>query len=200
LLFARDVQASYGQPPQSIMTMPILVGTDGEQKMSKSLGNYVGVTEPPGEMFGKLMSIPDKAMPDYYRFLLGAEQPSGAPNEAKRLLARSIVDRYHGAGAGERAEAQFDQVHVLGGVPDDLEEIDLDPFLAPGAEQVHMPRLIGAAFGLSSSEARRLIEQGGVRVDGEPLPSGAFDVDPKRLEGQVVQVGKRRFLRVRARP
>jgi len=198
LLFARDVQTTYGQPPQSIMTMPILVGTDGAQKMSKSLGNYVGVTDSPEEMFGKLMSIPDEAMPEYFRLLLGAELPAGPPNEAKRSLARSLVDRFQGTGAGDGAEARFDRVHVLHGVPDDVEEIDPKPYREAGGERIHMPKLIGQAFGLSSSEARRLIAQGGVKVDGEPLSAEAFDLDPEKLEGAVVQVGKRRFLRVRS--
>ncbi len=102
LLFGRDVQAAYGQKPQSILTMPILVGTDGVQKMSKSLGNYVGVTDPPQEMFGKLMRIPDEAMAEYFRLLLGAEVPAGPPNEAKRELGRRIVARFHGEAAGGR--------------------------------------------------------------------------------------------------
>ncbi len=102
LLFARDVQASYGRKPQSILTMPILVGTDGTQKMSKSLGNYVGVTDPPEEMFGKLMRLPDEAMPEYFRLLLGAEQPAAPPNEAKRELGRRIVARFHDAAAARR--------------------------------------------------------------------------------------------------
>src|SRR5262249_45009386 len=106
LLFGRDIQAGYGKPQQSLMTMPILVGTDGVQKMSKSLGNYVGVTDPPEQMFGKLMSVPDAAMPEYYRLLLGSEPPSTGPNEAKRELARRLVDRFHGAGAGPGAEAE----------------------------------------------------------------------------------------------
>jgi tyrosyl-tRNA synthetase len=198
LLFARDVQSSYGQKPQSIMTMPILVGTDGAQKMSKSLDNYIGVTDPPEEMFGRLMSIPDEAMPEYYRLLLGAEQPSGDPNEAKRALGREIVDRYHGEGAGRDAEARFDQIHVFHGVPDDVKEIDPHPYLGPDMRRIHMPKLIGQAFGASSSEARRLIRQGGVKLDGETLPPDAFDLEPERLEGKIVQVGKRRFLRVRS--
>ncbi|HJZ38547.1 MAG TPA: tyrosine--tRNA ligase, partial [Solirubrobacterales bacterium] len=113
LLFGRDVQSSYGKPQQSILTMPILVGTDGVQKMSKSLGNYIGVTDPPADMFGKLMSIPDEAMDEYFRLLLGAEgRPDGPPNLAKRELGRRIVDRFHGDGSG--AEAAFDRVFVQG--------------------------------------------------------------------------------------
>src|SRR6201999_2543447 len=113
LLFGRDVQSAYGVPQQSILTMPILVGTDGVQKMSKSLGNYVGVTAPPAEMFGKLMSIPDEAMDESFRLLLGTEgRPDGPPNQAKRELGRRIVDRFHGGGAGAGAEAAFDKVFV----------------------------------------------------------------------------------------
>jgi tyrosyl-tRNA synthetase len=199
LLFGRDIQGAYGQSPQSIMTLPILVGTDGVQKMSKSLSNYVGVTDPPEEMFGKLMSIPDEAMGEYYRLLLGSEPPSGAPNEAKRELGRRIVARFHGEGAGEAAEQRFDQIHVLREVPDDVEEIDPFPYLGTDGERIHMPKLIGQAFGQSSSEARRLIQQGGVKVGGETLAADAFDLDPEALEGKVVQVGKRRFLRVKSR-
>ena len=108
LLFARDIQRAYDVPEQSIMTLPILPGTDGKQKMSKSLGNYVGVTETPEEMFGKLMSVPDEAMGTYYELLLGEEEPGGHPAEAKRALARRIVDRFHGDDAGRAAEAHFD--------------------------------------------------------------------------------------------
>jgi tyrosyl-tRNA synthetase len=198
LLFGRDIQAAYGQRPQSILTMPILVGVDGVQKMSKSLGNYVGVTDPPEEMFGRLMSIPDEAMADYYRLLLGAERPSGPANEAKRELARRLVDRFHGAGAGAAAEARFDRVHVLHEVPDDVEEVDPAPYMGADGGRIHMPKLIAQSFGTSSSEARRLIQQGGVKVDGETLAADALDLEAERLEGKVVQVGKRRFLRVRA--
>jgi tyrosyl-tRNA synthetase len=199
LLFGRDVQGAYGQKPQSILTMPILVGTDGVKKMSKSLGNYVGVTDSPAEMFGRLMSIPDEAMAEYYRLLLRAEQPDAPPNQAKRELARRIVDRFHDEGAGAAAEHRFDQIHVFRGVPEDVEEIDPYPYLGNDGHRIHMPKLIGQAFGESSSEARRLIQQGGVKIDGETLAADAWDLEPERLEGKVVQVGKRRFLRVKAR-
>jgi tyrosyl-tRNA synthetase len=199
LLFGRDVQTAYGQPPQSIVTMPILVGTDGAQKMSKSLGNYVGVTDAPEEMFGRVMSIPDEAMGQYYRLLLGDEPPAGPPNEAKRALARRLVTRFHDEEAAAAAEQRFDQIHVFRGVPDDVEEIDPFPYLGADGRRVHMPKLIGQAFGESSSEARRLIQQGGVKVGGETLAADAFDLEPGELEGKVVQVGKRRFLRVKSR-
>ncbi len=197
LLFGRDVQASYGQKPQSIVTMPILVGIDGVQKMSKSLDNYVGVTDPPEEMFGRLMRIPDEAMPDYYRLLLGGE-PSGQPNKAKRELARRIVERFHAASAAQSAEEHFDRLFVQHEVPDDVEEIELTPFLDNDGGRVHMPLLMAEAFAISSSEARRLISQGGVKVDGEALPADALDLEPAELDGRVLQVGKRRFRRLRA--
>jgi tyrosyl-tRNA synthetase len=196
LLFGRDIQAAYGKQPQSILTMPILVGTDGVQKMSKSLGNYVGVTDRPEEMFGRLMSIPDQAMPDYFRLLLGDEQPQGPPNEAKRELARRLVDRFHGEGAGQAAEASFNRVFVDRSAPEEIEELDLAPFVANGDQQVHLPRLLGAAFDISSSEGRRLIGQGGVKLDGEQVPDSALDLDVGALNGKILQVGKRRFRRL----
>jgi tyrosyl-tRNA synthetase len=199
LLFARDVQAAYGGKPQSIMTLPILVGIDGERKMSKSLGNYVGVTDAPEEMFGRLMRVPDAAMPDYYRLLLGAEAPAGTPpNEAKRELARRIVARFHDEAAARAAEEHFDRLFVERGVPDEVEEIGLAPFGGENGGAVHMPLLMAAAFGISSSEARRLIGQGGVKLDGEALPAGSLDVEAAALDGKVLQVGKRRFRRLRA--
>jgi tyrosyl-tRNA synthetase len=195
LLFGRDIQRSYGVPEQSIMTLPILPGIDGVRRMSKSLGNYVGVTDPPEEMFGKLMRVPDEAMGTYYELLLGEPAPTGPAVEAKRALARRIVDRFHGDGAGSGAEARFDQVHVFKGVPDEVEDLALDPYIGTG-DAVHMPKLLGQGFGMSSSEARRLIDQGGVKVDGKVLAPGEFDVDPSELEGRVIQVGKRKFKRL----
>ncbi|HMI81141.1 MAG TPA: tyrosine--tRNA ligase [Solirubrobacterales bacterium] len=200
LLFGRDVQTAYGQEPQSIITLPILVGTDGVQKMSKSLGNYVGVTDPPEEMFGRLMSIPDAAMPEYYRLLLGAEPPASPPNEAKRELGRRIVDRFHGEGAGAGAEEHFNRVFVERAAPEEMPEVDLGEYGADGDGLVHLPRLIAGAFGLSSSEGRRLIQQGGVKLDGEPVPAEPLDLEVATLDGRVLQVGKRRFCRLRATP
>jgi tyrosyl-tRNA synthetase len=194
LLFGRDVQGAYGQPPQSILTMPILVGTDGVKKMSKSLGNYVGVTDAPEEMFGKLMSIPDEAMAEYYRLLLGGEEPSRPPNEAKRELGRRIVDRFHGAGTGAGAEEHFNRVIRDRGVPDDIPSWDIDPAAGSEPDTILLPRLIGSGFELSSSEARRLIQQGGVKLDGEPLAPDILELPRKALAGRVLQVGKRRFL------
>jgi tyrosyl-tRNA synthetase len=198
LLFGRDIQAAYGREPQSILTMPILVGTDGVQKMSKSLGNYVGVTDAPEEMFGRLMSIPDGAMADYYRLLLGTEQPEEPPNEAKREMGRRIVDRFHGAGAGAAAEEHFNRVHVAHGVPDDVEEAGIDPYVGSDGRRIHLPLMIGRLFEVSSSEARRLIDQGGVKLDGETVAAGSYDLEPEALDKRVLQVGKRRFRRLRS--
>ena len=195
LLFGRDVQASYGQQPQSVLTMPILVGIDGVQKMSKSLGNYVGVTDAPEEMFGRLMRIPDEAMPEYFRLLLGEDVPAGPANEAKRQLARRIVERFRDAAAAGAAEEHFDRLFVRHEAPDEVQEVELAPYLGEGASSVHLPLLMAGAFEISSSEARRLIEQGGVKLDGEMVTD--LDLPRGRLEGLLLQVGKRQFIRFR---
>jgi tyrosyl-tRNA synthetase len=198
LLFGRDVQAAYGKPSQSILTMPILVGIDGAQKMSKSLRNYVGVTEPPEEMFGKLMRVPDEAMPEYFRLLLGGDVPARPPNEAKRELGRRIVARFHGEAEAAAAEEHFDRLFVRHEAPAEVEEVGLHAFVAENGGTVHLPQLMASAFGISSSEARRLLKQGGVKLDGEPLGADDLDVEPESLDGRVLQVGKRRFRRMRA--
>jgi tyrosyl-tRNA synthetase len=194
LLFGRDVQESFGVAPQSILTMPILPGTDGVRRMSKSLGNYVGVTDSPEEMFGKLMSIPDDVMAQYYALLLYEPlDPERHPGEAKRELARRLVERFHGERAAREAEARFDQVHVRHEVPEDIRVIRAE---SGDNGEVHLPALIASAFGVSTSEARRLLGQGGVKVDGRPLESERLDLPMADLDGKVLQVGKRRFVRV----
>jgi tyrosyl-tRNA synthetase len=194
LLFGRDVQEAFGKPAQSVLTMPILPGTDGVRRMSKSLGNYVGVTDPPDEMFGKLMSVPDDVMGQYYLLLLGDELDRAVPSvEAKRALARRLVDRFHGEGAGAEAESRFDQVHVRGEVPDDIPDVTL---AVAEDGTVHLPALIADGFGLSRGEARRLIQQGGVRLDGEAVDGAILDLPASELAGRVLQVGKRRFARL----
>ncbi len=198
LLFGRDIQTAYGQKPQSILTLPILVGTDGTQKMSKSLGNYIGVTEAPEEMFGKAMRVPDGAMGDYYRLVLGVEPPADLPpNEAKRALGRGIVERFHDAGAARAAEQHFNRLFVERGAPDDVEELDLGAYAGGNGGEIHLPALMAGAFEISSSEARRLIRQGGAKLDGEPIPSDTLDLAASELEGRVLQAGKRRFRRLR---
>jgi tyrosyl-tRNA synthetase len=193
LLFGRDVQTAFGQPPQSILTMPLLVGTDGARKMSKTYDNYVGVTDEPAQMFGRVMSISDSVMPDYYLLLLERElDPSAHPNEAKRELARELVARFHDADAAAAAEARFDAIHKRGEIPEDM------PAVALGDDEaeVHLPALLARSFEISSSEARRLLGQGGVRLDGRVLPGEPLDLPADELRGKVLQLGKRRFVRV----
>jgi tyrosyl-tRNA synthetase len=193
LLLGRDIQRAYGQPEQVILTMPLLTGTDGERKMSKSFGNYIGVTEPPEEMYGKTLSIPDSSLPAWFSLLLGESAPDTGPRDAKRALARLLVERFHSAEDAQRAESAFDRVHVRHEIPTDVDELEWDG----GSGEVHLPALLAAAFAVSTSEARRTLAQGGVKLDGEPLPDGALDVDAAALDGRVLQLGKRRFKRVR---
>jgi tyrosyl-tRNA synthetase len=193
LLLGRDIQTAYGKKPQSILTMPILPGIDGVQRMSKSLGNYVGITDPPAEIFGKLMRIPDEVMGTYYELLLDRPLDSqSSARDAKRALAREITSRYHGEQAAAEAEAHFDRLHVERGVPDEVEEAALPP-----GDPVHLPALIRDHFGVSGAEARRLLAQGGVKLDGETLNGGELDLPADRLDGAVLQLGKRRFKRFR---
>ncbi len=194
LLMGRDIQGAYGQPPQVVLTTPLINGVDGTRKMSKSYGNQIGITDPPEQMYGKTMSIPDALLDEWHDVLLGGKAPEGlGPRDAKRALARALVDRFHGAGAGEAAEAHFDRVFRAREVPEDVEEA---PF-APADGTVHLPGLIAEVFGGSRSDARRTLAQGGVKLDGEPLPADELDVPADRLDGAVLQVGKRRFKRLR---
>jgi tyrosyl-tRNA synthetase len=196
LLLGRDIQRAYGQEGQVILTMPLLTGTDGERKMSKSYGNYVGVTEPPEEMYGKTLSIPDASLPSWYEMLLDGEPPADAgPRDAKRALARAIVERFHSAAAAAAAEQDFDRVHIQHAAPEAVPELEW----AASDGTVHLPAVLAQAFGVSTSDARRSLAQGGVRIDGEPVPGGALDVDRAAIDGRVLQLGKRRFVRVRVR-
>lgn len=191
LLFGREVQGAFGKPQQVVMTLPILPGTDGVERMSKSLGNYVAVNDPPEEKFGKLMSIPDSALPEYRALLLKeTEELDAAPNVSKRDLARRVVDRFHGEGSGQEAEASFDRLFVKHEIPDDVPEYRLGH-----DDEVHLPAVVSDAFGVSRSEARRVIGQGGLRLEGEPLPADRFDFPPGELDGRVLQFGKRHFVR-----
>jgi tyrosyl-tRNA synthetase len=269
LLLGRDIQRAYGQPEQAIMTMPILVGTDGRRKMSKSLGNHIGIRDAPEEMYGKVMSIPDEAMGEYYRLLLeplglapgvgGGEGRAGAPvalpnggtragagahaggpsgssnseaagssgsnseaagssgsnseapgssadaaagadwralspRDAKHALARGIVAWLHSEQEAAAAEAHFARVVVEGEAPEEIEEAIFES----KGDVVHLPGLIAQEFGISRSEARRLIDQGAVTLGEEPLGAGEHDVSSIRADGQVLRVGRRRFRRLRA--
>jgi tyrosyl-tRNA synthetase len=192
LLLGREIQQAYGVAPQSMITMPILPGTDGVQRMSKSAGNYIGVDEPPGEIFGKVMSIPDEAMPTYYSLLTHEDfDPSAHPGEEKRRLARILVAQFHGEDVARAAEEHFDRLFRKHELPDDI------PLMAlPDGDPVHVPALLRDAFGVSGGEARRLIAGGGVRVNGEPLAAGDLDVAAERLDDAILQLGKRRFVRL----
>jgi tyrosyl-tRNA synthetase len=189
LLMGRDVMQSYGLEPQAIVTYELLVGTDGVEKMSKSVGNYVGIDEPPEEQFGRVMSIPDAALDQWWRLCLDAGPPATEPMEAKLALARGIVERFHGADATRAAEEHFTRVVREGLAPEAVPEAPL-----PAGDPVHLPALLAACFGLSTSDARRLITQGGVRIDGRAVDE--LDVARGLLEGAVLQAGKRRFVRL----
>ena len=195
LLLGRDIQRAYGQPEQAILTMPILVGTDGHRKMSKSLGNQIGVTDTPQEMYGKTLSIPDEAMDEYYRLLLHEIQPDQLPpRDAKRALARELVAWLHSEADAEAAERQFDRVHVEHEQPEQIEEATFQS----DDGRVHLPAVIAESFAISRSEARRLIDQGAATLGEELLVKGEHDVSAERADGQVLKVGKRRFRRLRA--
>jgi tyrosyl-tRNA synthetase len=191
LLMGRSIQGAYGQPQQLVLTMPLLVGTDGVQKMSKSLGNDIGITEPPDDMYGKTLSLPDSALPEWYSLLLGSGVPDDvSPRDAKHALARALVERFHGADAAAQAATDFERVFVARELPSEIEEVAVD------GDAVHLPELLATLFGGSRSEARRKITQGGVRLDGEPVTELDLPVDA--LDGRVLQVGKRQFRRLRA--
>ena len=194
LLLGRDVQRAYGIAEQLALTMPILPGLDGVRKMSKSLGNHIGVTDAPQEMYGKTLSLPDSAMASWYELLLGEPAPEGlSARDAKHALARRLVERLHSAAAAQAAAAHFERVFVQGDLP---EEIDEASFAAQDGA-VHMPALIAASFGGSRSDARRKLAQGAVRLDGAALGSADLDLPAERLDGAVLQVGKRGFRRLR---
>jgi tyrosyl-tRNA synthetase len=195
LLLGRDIQRAYGMEGQVILTMPLLTGTEGKRKMSKSFGNYIGVSEPPDEIYGKTLSIPDSSLESWYSLLVGAEPDPGlAPRDSKRALARALVERFHGTEQALAAEAAFDGLHVRGEIPEDVPEVS---WAVNGSESVHLPALLAQAFGVSTSEARRSLGQGGVKLDGEPLAQGVLDLAPAAVDGRVLQLGKRRFARVR---
>jgi tyrosyl-tRNA synthetase len=191
LLMGRQVMEYYGKRPQCVVTTPLLVGTDGKIKMSKSVGNYIGVTDPPGEMFGKVMSIPDHLMDDYYSLLLDRPMPEGEPVEQKRELARSLVSTFHGESAAAGAEQLFDAV-VRREVPEDAPVVQL-----PDDEEIWIVDLITlAGFASTNGEARRFIKGGAVRVCGRVVRDEGLSLSTRELEGQVLQVGKRRYARL----
>jgi tyrosyl-tRNA synthetase len=190
LLMGRDVMQHYGLEPQVAITYELLVGTDGAKKMSKSEGNYIGVDEPPEEMFGKVMSIPDSAIEQWWRLCLDREPPAAEPMESKLALARGIVAMWHGEEAAQRAEEHFTRVVREGEAPDEVPEVE------PSGSVVHLPALLAETFGQSTSHWRRVIDQGGVKANGHAITS--YDVERDAVAGAVIQAGKRQFLRIRA--
>ena len=189
LLAGRTVMQAYGLEPQVVLTTPLLLSWDGD-KMSSSLGNNIPLTAPPEEQFGRAMRIPDSQLEEWYRLVLEREVPAGEPIDAKLALARAIVARSHGEEEATRAEAHFTRVVREGQAPEDVAEIPLTE-----GDPVHLPALLASAFGLSTSEARRLIEQGGLKLDGVAVKE--LDLPRAELAGKTLQAGKRRFARLR---
>lgn len=208
-LMGRDLQRESGQAPQVVLLSPILQGTDGVEKMSKSLGNYIGITDPPAEMYGKVMSVPDAVMGDYFEYATDLPTAEVAkirdaladgglhPRDAKRRLAREIVTMWHGASSAAQAEKAFDRVHVARDQPEEMPEVRLQPDAALGdaRRRTAARLLVDVGLAKSLSEARRLISQGGVAFDGQRVADAEADVEVR--DGLVVRVGKRHFARVR---
>ena len=210
LLVGRDLQREFDQEPQVALTTPLLVGTDGVQKMSQSLGNYIGITDPPDEMFGKLARVPDELIPTYRLLALdffrdpteaervekGLEDRSLEAWDEKRRLAREVVDLYHGQGSGAGAGERFERVHRERELPEEVPNLAIPPDLVIDG-RVYLPKLL-AVLGLadSNSHARRLIEQGGVRLDGQPVDGDTLELPANELKGRVLQVGRRGFARL----
>jgi tyrosyl-tRNA synthetase len=208
LLVGRDIQRAHGQELQVAFTLPLLTGTDGDRKMSKSFGNHVGLTDTPDEQFGRTMSIPDELILEWFRLCTGlAPEELGSvesglkdgslhPGQQKRRLAREIVARYHGEEAARAAEERFDLVHREHRLPEEVPVAKI-PAQAVAGGRVWLPRLL-AELGLASSnaEARRLIEQRGVRLDGDAITDPTAEFVPTDLAGRVIQVGRRRFVRL----
>ncbi len=211
LLAGRELMEKMDMEPQVCLTLPLLEGTDGVRKMSKSYGNYIGLTDEPADMFGKVMSIPDEMMVKYYRLAstmpvdqidaieAGLANDELHPNRVKRDLAKNIVAAYYDEAAAEAAEAEFDRVFKQHDVPTDIPEFAAD--LTPNDEgKVYLAKLLAEA-GMAGSvgEARRLIDGGGVKVNGEPVPAKEYNVAPELLKDATVQVGKRKFVKIAAK-
>lgn len=208
LLAGRELMEKMGLEPQVCLTLPLLEGTDGVQKMSKSYGNYIGLTDEPADMFGKVMSIPDELMVKYFRLAStlpvdeideierGLAADELHPNKVKRSLAQNIVAAYHGEQAALSAEEAFDKLFKDHAIPDDVAEFSLD--LTPNEDGLIYMAKVLADTGLAASagEARRLIDGGGVKINGEALAPKTYNVEPTMLQGAVIQVGKRKFARL----
>jgi tyrosyl-tRNA synthetase len=191
LLAGRDVMEAYGLEPQVVLTTPLLVSWDGK-KMSSSEGNNIPLTMNPEEQFGRAMRIPDELLPEWYRLVMQREPPTGDPLEAKLELARFIVRRSHGEEGVRRGEEHFTRVVREGRAPDEAEI----PVASVDGGDVYLPQLLSDQFGQSNSHWRRVIEQGGVKIDGEPVHE--LELPAERLSGSVIQAGKRQFVKVSA--
>jgi tyrosyl-tRNA synthetase len=189
LLAGRDVMPHYGLEPQVVVTYPLLVGVDGVEKMSKSRNNYIGINDPPEEMFGKTMSIPDEALPQWWELVAGGGEHPGDPMEWKLELARRITARWHGEDAARAGEEHFTRVVRRHEAPEVVEEARLE-----GPDPLHLPVFLAATLGESTSHWRRTIDQGGVKVDGRAV--AGYDHAWSELDGRTLQAGKRRFLRL----
>lgn len=208
LLAGRELMEKMGMEPQVCLTLPLLEGTDGVKKMSKSYGNYIGLTDEPNDMFGKVMSIPDELMVKYYRLAStmsvadidaieeGLAQGSLHPNRVKRDLAQNIVSAYYDEAAAREAEAAFDRVFKNHDMPDEIDDFEAD--LTPNDEGlVYLAKIIhDAGMTQSVGDARRMIDGGGVRIDGDSVPAKQYNIAPEAIKGHVVQVGKRKYARI----
>ncbi len=188
LLAGRDVMADYGLDPQLVITYPLLVGLDGEEKMSKSRGNYIGINEPPEEMFGKTMSIPDSALSQWWELVVDDGPHPDDPLAWKLELARRIVARWHGEEGARRGEEHFTRVVREQQAPDDVPEVRV------AEAEIHLPAFLAQELGQSSSHWRRVIDQGGVKLDGRPVEG--YDLALEQADGAVLQAGKRHFMRL----
>ena len=208
LLAGRELMEKMGMEPQVCLTLPLLEGTDGVKKMSKSYGNYIGLTDEPADMFGKVMSIPDALMVKYYRLASTApvdevdqiekDLASGKadPNKTKRALARNIVAAYHGQEAAQEAEQAFDRQFKKHEIPEGIPEYAAD-LTVNDQGKVYLARVIHeAGMASSAGEARRLIDGGGVKINGQAVPAKEYNIEPEKLKGAVLQVGKRKFARL----
>lgn len=208
LLAGRELMEKMGMEPQVCLTLPLLEGTDGVKKMSKSYGNYIGLTDEPNDMFGKVMSIPDELMVKYYRLAStmsvadidaieeGLAQGLLHPNRVKRDLAQNIVSAYYDEAVAREAETAFDRVFKNHDMPDEIDDFEAD--LTPNDEGlVYLAKIIhDAGMTQSVGDARRMIDGGGVRIDGDPVPAKQYNIAPEAIKGHVVQVGKRKYARI----
>ena len=209
-LVGRDLQREYGQDPQIVLAMPLLIGLDGEEKMSKSLGNYIGITEPPDQMFGKVMSLPDNLMVSYFELCtdvpmdevrdiaVGLNEGRLHPMEVKRRLAREIVTIYHSAEAAHEADREFLRVFSQRELPEEMPEVEVPADIVKDG-RVWLPRLLSSTGLVSSNnEGRRMIQQGAVEMNGERIADPNAELEVQSLKGAVIRVGKLKFARIRS--